>query len=85
MSHAILMAYIEEKRKMQQLRRERRWRRMLSAPMGLPEQEFVAHFRLKKDSFKQLVELLRPYMSRMRRTTAVPHELKVCNVDLSRH
>lgn len=87
MSRGILMAYIEEQRKMNALRRERILRRALSAPMNLPEQEFVAHFRLKKDSFKQLVEELRPLMHSQRRKTAVPHELKVnfYNIKASYH
>lgn len=56
MSRAILAAYIEQQRKMNALRRERRLRRAISAPMALPEQEFIAHFRLRPDSYKQLVE-----------------------------
>lgn len=82
MSRAIILAYAEEQRKIKVLRRERRLRRALSAPLQLPEQEFVRHFRLTKENYQQLTEELRPYMRISRRKTAVPLELKVSLIEV---
>lgn len=76
MARAFLLGLAEEQRQMNVLRRERRTRRALSDPMNLPDQEFVAHFRLSKEVFNSLAEELRPYMRQQRRNTGVPHILK---------
>ncbi|KAL0860004.1 hypothetical protein ABMA27_010319 [Loxostege sticticalis] len=71
MARAFLLGLAEEQRQMNVLRRERRTRRALSDPMNLPDQEFVAHFRLSKEVFNSLAEELRPYMRQQRRNTGV--------------
>ncbi|XP_026330041.1 putative nuclease HARBI1 [Hyposmocoma kahamanoa] len=85
MAHAILLAHAEDSRKRAALRIRKRQLRACSAPMHLPEEEFILNFRLSKSTFKELVEeyVIDAYMPSTRRSTAVRNDLKICDSELN--
>lgn len=77
MARAFLLGFAEEDRRQSLSRLKKRRLRDASDPLQLPEREFIAHFRLSKDGFYQVLEELAPYLPVCRRKTAVRNELKV--------
>lgn len=82
MAGAYFLAAAEEQRLNKRLRIERRLLRGESVPLNLPNNEFVAHFRLSKTQFLTLCADVIPLLPHPRRSTAVCPEIKVCSVNL---
>lgn len=77
MAHAVLMAHAEEMRKKKNWRIQRRKLRDLYNPLELPEDEFIAHFRLSKAGYKLILDDVRDLLPASRRNSGVRQELKV--------
>ncbi|KAL0852377.1 hypothetical protein ABMA28_000574 [Loxostege sticticalis] len=77
MARALLLFEAEEERLRQMLILRKRQLREDRMPMQLPEQTFVATFRLGKDHFKTLCEDLMPLINTSQKTWAIKPEIKI--------